>query len=307
MNIENRKVLVLGGYGLVGMAVCREMLEREPARLQIHSLRPEEAEEARRELAAEFPEAEITTSRATSSPRRRARSRLDEIDAQLGQLGKEDFASFLLYGCSPGSKPDVVIDCVNTSTGIAYRDIYHQASKRLRGAGGERRRRRPRGGGEPARSALRAPADPPRPGALPGDDGGRDPGLHQGRHHRHRRHGPQHPVHPLRGAAEPRAAVEERHGRRPVDAPVPHGAHAGRADHQGDQAGGGDRLEEDRPRPDPPPREGDPAGRRARRGRSARASPATTRTPPGSATSRSRRPTSTPARTASSAWRSSPR
>jgi len=129
VNIEDRKVLVLGGSGLVGLAVCREILNRGPRELQIHALRLDEAEEARRELAAEWPDAEITTSEGNIFARLEARSRLEEIDAQLGQLGKEGFASFMLYDELARSKPEVVIDCVNTSTGIAYKDIYHQASR----------------------------------------------------------------------------------------------------------------------------------------------------------------------------------
>ena len=50
MNIEGTKVLVLGGYGLVGMAVCRELLERKPREIQVHSLRHDESEEAREQL-----------------------------------------------------------------------------------------------------------------------------------------------------------------------------------------------------------------------------------------------------------------
>src|SRR3954471_7312957 len=46
LNIENRKVLVLGGYGLVGTAVCRELLARRPREIQIHSLRSEESRQA---------------------------------------------------------------------------------------------------------------------------------------------------------------------------------------------------------------------------------------------------------------------
>ncbi len=37
MDIDNRNALVLGGYGLVGMAVCRELLARRPARLVVTS------------------------------------------------------------------------------------------------------------------------------------------------------------------------------------------------------------------------------------------------------------------------------
>ena len=129
MNIEDRKVLVLGGSGLVGLAVCREILSRGPREIQIHALRLDEAEEAKRELKAEWPDAEISTSEGNIFARMGANTRLQEIDAQLGQLGKEDFASFMLYDELARSKPEVVIDCVNTSTGIAYKDIYHQASR----------------------------------------------------------------------------------------------------------------------------------------------------------------------------------
>jgi hypothetical protein len=137
VNIENRNVLVLGGYGLVGMAVCRELLERRPSRLQIHSLKPEESEEARCELAEEFPDAEIATSSgdifALAEPGSRdltgTGSRLREIRAQLGQLNQEDLPGFLLYRLLAEARPDVVIDCVNTSTAIAYRDLYSRAWK----------------------------------------------------------------------------------------------------------------------------------------------------------------------------------
>ena len=46
MNIHDKKILVLGGFGLVGMAVCRELLVRQPKEIQIHSLTLEEAEQA---------------------------------------------------------------------------------------------------------------------------------------------------------------------------------------------------------------------------------------------------------------------
>ncbi len=129
MNIENRNVLVLGGYGLVGMAVCRELLARKPRRIQIHSLRSDEAERARSELLAEWPGAEIVTSSGDIFALAVGGSHLDEISSQLGQLHKDDLPRFLLYGLLTRSKPDVVIDCVNTSTAIAYRDLYARAQR----------------------------------------------------------------------------------------------------------------------------------------------------------------------------------
>lgn len=129
MNIENRNVLVLGGYGLVGTAVCRELLERRPARLQIHSLRSEEAEQARRDLLKEYPDAPIVTSGGDIFALTDRGARLDEIRSQIGQLDPKELPGFLLYRVLVDSRPDAVIDCVNTSTAIAYRDLYRRAQR----------------------------------------------------------------------------------------------------------------------------------------------------------------------------------
>ena len=129
MHIQDQKVLVLGGSGLVGVAVCREILARSPRELQIHALRLDEAEEAREELLGEWPDTAITTSEGDIFGRQGTRSRLEEIDAQLGQLRRDELPSFLLYDELTRSGPQIVIDCVNTATGIAYRDIYHQGQR----------------------------------------------------------------------------------------------------------------------------------------------------------------------------------
>ncbi len=135
MNIENRKILVLGGYGLVGMAVCRELLARGPREIQIHSLRLEESEKAREELAAEAgatvlsvsagnifglvegPARKATRRASAPSSRRLGRRRPSPPSASTSVLAE--------------SRPDVVIDCVNTATGIAYRDIFRAAEEVL--------------------------------------------------------------------------------------------------------------------------------------------------------------------------------
>lgn len=158
MNIEGRKVLVLGGYGLVGMAVCRELLVRRPREIQIHSLRPAESEAARAELAAEAGSSLLTVSSGDifglaervaqrgvgrESPAgegpavaeqgafvdREPWSREERIAAQLATLTDTSLPTFLLYRLLVESRPDVVIDCVNTATGIAYRDIFTAASR----------------------------------------------------------------------------------------------------------------------------------------------------------------------------------
>ncbi len=127
MNIEGRKTLVLGGYGLVGLAVCRELLVRRPHEIQIHSLSAEEAEEARQSLLAEAGETTISTSSGDIFGPSEVGSRTNELEAQLGQLRDESLPSYLLYQLLAESRPDIVIDCVNTATGIAYRDVYTAA------------------------------------------------------------------------------------------------------------------------------------------------------------------------------------
>lgn len=131
MNLENRKILVLGGYGLVGMAVCRELLARRPAEIQIHSLRIEESERTREELAPEAGQTRISVSAGNIFGLDGTGDRIEKIRAELQTLSDENLSVFSLYRLLTESKPDVVIDCVNTSTGIAYGNIFQAAEALL--------------------------------------------------------------------------------------------------------------------------------------------------------------------------------
>lgn len=124
MNIEQSKVLVLGGWGLVGMAVCRELLTRKPREIQIHSLRLEESEAAREELLSEAGETKLTASGGDIFNLAGAGSRREQLVAQLAGLKDAELGSFLLYRLLDTSRPEIVIDCVNTATAIAYRDVF---------------------------------------------------------------------------------------------------------------------------------------------------------------------------------------
>jgi NAD(P)-dependent dehydrogenase (short-subunit alcohol dehydrogenase family) len=136
MDIRGKTVLVLGGYGLVGQAVAKRLLRDAPRRLILLSLRQEEAEQA---VAAVAPEAGgvsvepawgdvFTFADLKDRPRREVfseptlRARL--IESLLDPLSEAAAAEYFLYRLVSKARPDIIVDCVNTATGIAYQDIY---------------------------------------------------------------------------------------------------------------------------------------------------------------------------------------
>lgn len=56
MNIEESKILVLGGWGLVGAAICHKLMEYNPGCLVVSSLKQSEAEDAVQMLRNEYPD-----------------------------------------------------------------------------------------------------------------------------------------------------------------------------------------------------------------------------------------------------------
>jgi len=141
MDINGRNILMLGGSGLVGIAIARKLLPLRPARLVIAALRRAEAEEGVATLRA-LPEAGgvepvaewggilLRASRKDDS--RAAMLATDEgraeiLDDLLGHPGEEDFRRNLLYALLERHEPEIVIDCVNTATAIAYQDLFKSA------------------------------------------------------------------------------------------------------------------------------------------------------------------------------------
>ena len=156
MDIRNKRVLMLGGYGLVGMAVCRELLPEQPARLIVASLRQEQAESAVDQLRSSFPETSTEIIPAWGDLLLRSewqelgagvhprvavlddpRLRKQLVADILEELTPEILQASLLYQLITGSASklgdtpaDIVIDCVNTATAVAYQNIY-QTARRL--------------------------------------------------------------------------------------------------------------------------------------------------------------------------------
>ncbi len=145
MNIDGRAVLILGGSGLVGMAVARELIPRRPARLAIASLREDDARAAVRELGCELggdgvelvPEwgdIFLRTKRTEASRSQLVRTgagRREILEDLFGELSREAFERSALVALLDRQRPEIIVDGVNTATAIAYQDVF-DAADRLR-------------------------------------------------------------------------------------------------------------------------------------------------------------------------------
>jgi len=136
LDIRDRTVLVLGGYGLVGMAVARQLLREAPRRLLLLSLRQEEAEGACHAVADERGDVEVEPRWGdifgfTENKDRSRRDVLADptqrrrlIASLVAPLSESMAAEYYLYELVTADRPDIIIDSVNTATAIAYQDIY---------------------------------------------------------------------------------------------------------------------------------------------------------------------------------------
>ena len=59
MQITGAKILILGGWGLVGSAICRKLMSHNPAKLIVTSLRENEAKEAKEKIVYVDKEIEV--------------------------------------------------------------------------------------------------------------------------------------------------------------------------------------------------------------------------------------------------------
>ncbi len=139
MDIKGRSVLVIGGWGLVGSAICRKFMEEGPKRIIVTSLTRREAMEAVEALHKEFPRArrdffipwwgnifvreelkDTTREEILRNPRLRAMV----IDDVVEELGGGVLHRSSLYRLMKRYRPEVVVDCVNSATAIAYQDLF---------------------------------------------------------------------------------------------------------------------------------------------------------------------------------------
>jgi len=142
MDIKNKTVLVLGGWGLVGSSVIRKIMHEKPKQIIVTSLRKNEADEAVAELRKEFPNAGkgffvpwwgniFVRNEYKDLPRDEIlgdeQRRLGMISDIIDDLKDDLFHRSTIYHLFKKHKPDIVIDCINSATAIAYQDIFQSS------------------------------------------------------------------------------------------------------------------------------------------------------------------------------------
>lgn len=136
MDIKGKKILILGGWGLVGSAILRKMVLHQPEEIVILSLKEQEARDACNQLAKETKNIKLTPEwgnifvnaklkdlpreEILYNPENRALLLKDVMEA----LDDETLTSSWLYQVITKHQPHILIDSVNSATGLAYQDIF---------------------------------------------------------------------------------------------------------------------------------------------------------------------------------------
>ncbi|MEE8488142.1 MAG: short-chain dehydrogenase, partial [Gemmatimonadota bacterium] len=142
MDIQGRNILLLGGSGLIGLAIARDLLPYGPARMVIAALRRDEADQGVQELSAhehaegveiipEWGDVFLRPDRREESRSEMLRTddgRAEILDDLFGGLREEDFRRSLMFDMIDRFRPEIVIDCINTATAIAYQDLFTSAA-----------------------------------------------------------------------------------------------------------------------------------------------------------------------------------
>lgn len=128
--------LILGGAGLVGSQISHQVArELRPEKIGIASLYHKEVRELTHELKKEFASIRFVElwgnifvrqelSRSDRSALAASPSRRRVLYSDLFDPLDDVYENSLLVQAIREHKPDVIIDCVNTASGISYQDVY---------------------------------------------------------------------------------------------------------------------------------------------------------------------------------------
>ncbi len=147
MDIQGKTVLVLGGWGLVGFAICRKFAEEGAKRMIVTSLRSEEALEAANALRKEYPSLgrnffvswwgnifarQELKDLSREDILRNEKYRAMFIEDMIEELSEPVLRRSSLYQLLQKYRPEIVVDSVNSATAIAYQDIFKSSRQVLK-------------------------------------------------------------------------------------------------------------------------------------------------------------------------------
>lgn len=137
MDILNKKVLILGGWGLVGSAIARKITEGKPKQIIITSLFRHDAEQICSEFNKEYRKKNLFVpawgnifvreefkDMDMEEYLKDGKKRTKYINDIVNELDDRMLKESSLYRLLEKFKPDIIIDCINTATAIAYLNIY---------------------------------------------------------------------------------------------------------------------------------------------------------------------------------------
>lgn len=139
MDIKNKTILVLGGWGLVGNSLTRKLVNENPKQIIVTSLKKEEAEEQVANLKIDYPNMpkdffipwwgnifvrydfkDINRFDLLKSEETRQTLMSDTME----EMNQEILHQSTIYKLISEHKPDIIVDSINAATGIAYQDVY---------------------------------------------------------------------------------------------------------------------------------------------------------------------------------------
>lgn len=138
MDIKGKRVMIFGGWGLVGRAVAKQILHEQPTELIVTSLRENESREIQ-EILENHP---VNHGTRISSIHGDLFVRQEMAQKSKGEIyGTDDLLqtmiqdlyddlspdiiqNSMLYRVLNQYKPHILIDCINTATAFAYQNVF---------------------------------------------------------------------------------------------------------------------------------------------------------------------------------------
>ncbi|PIZ67207.1 MAG: short-chain dehydrogenase, partial [Candidatus Marinimicrobia bacterium CG_4_10_14_0_2_um_filter_48_9] len=138
MDIKGKRVMIFGGWGLVGRAVAKQILREQPTELIVTSLRENESQEIQ-EILENHPvnrgtrissiHGDLFVRQAMAQKSKGEIYETDELLQTMIQdlyddLSPDIIQNSMLYRVLNQYKPHILIDCINTATAFAYQNVF---------------------------------------------------------------------------------------------------------------------------------------------------------------------------------------